>query len=149
MWCTCGDMSELMYLIREEVYQCLRWFLFIPRKISNPPPKHLLVAGTLKSEFFYGFHLRVLCIDISISDDIFPHISVELINCECSLLCITPPKRYYHLRFFFNLPGLQKPGKESFLRQILLSDLRWHLSGNKQKSGWSLNWKVEAFMIWF
>ena len=29
------------------------------------------------------------------------------------LLCITPAKRYYHLRFF-NLPGLQKPGRNRF-----------------------------------
>ena len=30
-----------------------------------------------------------------------------------SLLCITPPQRYYHLRFF-NLPGLQIPGRNPF-----------------------------------
>ena len=30
-----------------------------------------------------------------------------------SLLCITLPKRYYHL-LFFNLPGLQKPGRNHF-----------------------------------
>ena len=30
-----------------------------------------------------------------------------------SLLCITPPKRYYHLSFF-NLPDLQKPGRNHF-----------------------------------
>ena len=30
-----------------------------------------------------------------------------------SLLCITLPKRYYHLPFF-NLPGLQKPGRNHF-----------------------------------
>ena len=30
-----------------------------------------------------------------------------------SFLCITPPKRYYHLPFF-NLPGLQKPGRNHF-----------------------------------
>ena len=30
-----------------------------------------------------------------------------------SLLCITPPKRYYHWPFF-NLPGLHKPGRNHF-----------------------------------
>ena len=33
------------------------------------------------------------------------------------------PKKVFPFAFF-NLPGLQKPGKESFLRQILLSKLK-------------------------
>ena len=40
----------------------------------------------------------------------------ELYTALCrwaSLLCITPPKRYYHLPFI-NLPGLQKPGRNHF-----------------------------------
>ena len=30
------------------------------------------------------------------------------------LLCITPPKRYYHLHFLTYLPGLQKQGRNHF-----------------------------------
>ena len=41
-------------------------------------------------------------------------IHINIIQCRwASLLCITPPKRYCHLPFF-NLPGLQKPGRNHF-----------------------------------
>ena len=41
------------------------------------------------------------------------------------------PKKGITIWLFLNLPGLQKPGKESLIRQILLRDLRF----DKQKYG--------------
>ena len=52
-----------------------------------------------------------------------------------SLLCITTQKMYYHLPFF-NLPS--KTGKESFIRQILLSDLRFYTYEWKQTKIWMI-----------
>ena len=36
------------------------------------------------------------------------------INNNMKLVNYTAPKRYYHLPFFFNLPGLQKRGRNHF-----------------------------------
>jgi hypothetical protein len=43
----------------------------------------------------------------------------EPLSSWASLLCITPPKRYYHLRFF-NLPGLQN--REGIVSQTNLAE---------------------------
>ena len=50
----------------------------------------------------YKNFIRLLCISMS-----------RFHNRWASLLCIKPPKRYYHLPFF-NWPGLQKPGRNHF-----------------------------------
>ena len=41
------------------------------------------------------------------------YFSICSLSSWARVLCITPPKRYYHLAFF-NLPGLQKPGRNHF-----------------------------------
>ena len=77
-------------------------------------------------------------------------------NCRwASLLCITPPKRYYHLPFF-NLPGLQKPGRNHFPKNshwgitylgILVSQI--NLWTNSLITDDLFLWKVLNGNFWF
>ena len=43
---------------------------------------------------------------------------------RASLLCITPSKMYYHLRFF-NLPGLQKPRRNRYSDKSCWDTYEW------------------------
>ena len=64
------------------------------------------------------------------------------------LIMYYTPKKVLPFAFFFNLPGLQKPERNRLSDKSgwAIYDLTL-MSGNKQKYGWSLSWKVEAF--WF
>ena len=52
-----------------------------------------------------------------------------------SLLCITPPERYYHLRFF-NLPDLLKPGRNRLPKESCwgITDLCIFVSHNNLRT---------------